>query len=251
MVTSGPWDLHRPCRASHCPGREGGCVHHLLLLGRAALVPGACWEPPASGEASGQMPGKEKHNNLEQVQNTCPKKHHQVLPGGPCEPSPLLCPWREVGRVPSALLSSFQDPRPARERAGTFLCWAEQSSALSSGAALPRCLPATSGINSHIWLEPAEPGLAGRSSRPVASAEGTALAGAWQPHLPAWLLHAGGRFLPPCSGRSSQAPYPELCRACFPPSLPLWGSLASWYYFRSLRPEENWRLDQAWLKGGL
>lgn len=152
-MTLGPWDLQGPCCASHCPGREGGCIHHLLLLGRAVLVPGMCWEPPASGEASGQMPGKEKDNNLEQLQSTCPKSTTRSFLEAPASLhcSSASCPWQEVRAVPSALLCSFQDPHPAQERAGTFLCWAEHSSALSSA-----------GISSHIWLGPAQGVRAGR-----------------------------------------------------------------------------------------
>lgn len=168
------------------------------------------------------MPGKEKHNNLEQLQNTCPKSTTRSFLEAPASPhcSSAGCPGQEVRCVLSALLSSFQDPRPAQERAGTFLCWAEHSSVLSSGTALPRSLPATSGWNQRSWGWQEGPAELVAAARAVAGAEGTVLA--WQPHLPAWLLHARGCFRSPCSGRSSQAAYPELCRACFPPSLPLW-----------------------------
>lgn len=79
---------------------------------------------------------------------------------------------------------------------------------------------ATSGWNQRSWGWREGPAELVAAARAVAGAEGTVLV--WQPHLPAWLLHARGCFRSPCSGRSSQAPYPELCRACFPPSLPLW-----------------------------
>lgn len=39
VVTSGPWDLHRPCPASHCPGRE-------------ALLPWAHPSPLVAGQGS-------------------------------------------------------------------------------------------------------------------------------------------------------------------------------------------------------
>lgn len=95
-----------PCIHSQWRGALALSVHHLLLLGRAMLVPGVCWELPASGEALGKMPAKEKaqNNNLEQLQNTCPEKHHQILPAGPCRScelgtAPLPAAWW-VGHVP-------------------------------------------------------------------------------------------------------------------------------------------------------
>lgn len=241
--------------------RLRGCIHHLLLLGRAVLVLGACWEPPASGEASGQMPGKEKHNNLEQLQNTCPKSTTRSFLEAPASPQCSFagCPGQEVGCVLSALLSSFQDPRPAQERAGTFLCWAEHSSVLSSGTALPRSLPATSGWNQ-------QPHLAGTSG---AGAGGKVRQSGWLLPVPWPVLRGqcwpGSHISQPGSSTPeavSALPAQGVARRHRIRSCAVlvshprclcghWGSLASWYYFRSLRPEENWRLDKAWLKGGL
>lgn len=132
------------------------------------------------------------------------KKHHQILPGGPCEPALLLC------LLP--VLSSLQDPRPGQERAGTFLCWAGHSSALSSARHIWLPSTATAGWDQG-WQEGRADLLA------AACAEGTVLRGQGWPESGSHMSQPEAVSSLPAQG---VAPYPELCRAPFPPWLPLW-----------------------------
>lgn len=145
VVASGPWDVHRPCHASHCPGRAPWVHPSPLAAGQGRA---GSWSVLG---ASGQC--QERKNTI--TRNNCRTRVQKAPP----DPS-----WRPLqactAPLPAAcaLLTSGSTSWPGKGRHLPVLGRAQLRAELS-----PPCPPQLAAICSHIWLEP---GLAGRSGRP-------------------------------------------------------------------------------------